>query len=108
MNKLQISSLIALVMLPLSGTLIHLHVHPQLEWLLYLTIFDTIAVTLLFLHDKLRIYGFWINTVIGLGGIIYHAQFSLMGTLSDSMLILADVLIGYSLLLAFEKKGRKK
>ncbi len=110
MNKLQISLLIALIMLPLSGALIHLKVHPDIQWLLYLTLFDAIVVTGLFVFNKTRIYGFWINTILGLAGVIYHAQFSLVGTLSDTMLIVADVMIGYALLTVFGQtmKGRKK
>jgi len=107
MNKLQVSLLIALIMLPLSATLIHLHVHGDIQWLMYLTIFDTVVITGLFIYSKTRIYGFWLNTLIGLSGIIYHAQFSFMGTLSDSMIILADVCIGFALITVFETKVRK-
>ena len=108
LSKLQISLLIALVMLPLSGTLIHLHVHPDITWILYLTLFDVVAITALYLHDKLRIYGFWLNTLICLAGVVYHIQIGFMRTLSDNTLIIADIMIGYALLLAFEKAAKRR
>lgn len=108
LTKMQWTLLIALIMLPLSATLIHLHVHGDIQWLLYLALFDTVIITGMFMFDKTRIYGFWLNTLVGLGGVIYHAQFSFIGTLSDNMIIIADICIGYALLLAFQEKVKKK
>ncbi len=107
LNKLQITLLIALMLLPLSATLIHSHVHATIEWVFWLTLFDTVIVTVLYVFDKTRIYAFWLNTLIAFAGIVYHAQFNFMGTLSDSLLCVADILIGYALLMVFAK-GRKK
>jgi len=84
-------------MLPLSSTLIHAHVHEAIEWLFYVTLFDTVVITALFYLPKTKAYGFWLNTALGLGGIFYHATFSFTGTLADSMIIIADLAIGYVL-----------
>jgi hypothetical membrane protein len=84
-------------MLPLSATLIHAHVHEEIEWIFYMTLFDTVAITALFYFPKTKVYGFWLNTVLCLGGIIYHFSFSPTGTLADSMIIIADLAIGYVL-----------
>ena len=111
MNKLQISLLIALFLLPVSAVFLHMKVHPDITWLLPLAIFDAIVITALYLHDKTRIYGFWLNTLLGVTGVIFHLQYSIMGTLADNAIMISDVLIGYALLNIFGqavKKGRKK
>ena len=96
-DKIKLALLIALVMLPLSAIMIHGHVHPDIEWVYWFALFDVIVITGLYLYPKTTVYGFWLNTIFGAAGIFYHATFSLMGTLSDSMIILADLAVGYVL-----------
>ena len=108
MNKTQISLLIALFLLPISAVLLHLKVHPDITWLLPIAIFDAVVITALYLHDKTRIYGFWLNTLLGLTGIIFHLQFSVIGTLADNAIMLSDMLIGYALLMLLTTTKRKK
>ena len=96
-DKIKLALFTALVMLPLSAILIHGHVHPDIEWVYWFTLFDVIAITGLYLYPPTRTFAFWLNTVFGLAGIFYHATFSFMGTLADSMIILADVAVGYVL-----------
>ena len=101
-DKIKAALLIALAMLPLAATLIHIgvpyHNITWEHWVTYLTLFDVIVVTALFVYEKTKIYGFWINTLLGLAGIVYHAQTSMVGTISDSMIIVADIMIGFALL----------
>ena len=106
MNKTQISLLIALFLLPISAVLLHLKVHPDIAWLLPIALFDAIIITALYLNNKTRIYGFWLNTLLGLTGIIAHLQFSAIGTLADNAIMLSDMLIGYALLVLLTSKKR--
>ncbi|MBU3904770.1 MAG: hypothetical protein KJ906_01310 [Nanoarchaeota archaeon] len=109
MNKTQISLVLALFLLPMSAVLLHLKVHPDITWLLPLALFDAFVITALYLSDKTRIYGFWLNTLIGLGGVIAHLQYSVVGTMADNAIMLSDIMIGYALLsILGTKKGRKK
>ncbi len=107
MNKVQKALLIALFLLPVSAILLHLKVHPDITWLLPIAAFDAVVITALYLHKKTRIYGFWLNTLLGLTGIVAHLQFSLIGTMADNAIMLSDMLIGYALLTLLTK-GRKK
>jgi hypothetical protein len=110
MKLVKIALLVALFMLPASSILIHGHVHPGIDWIIYLAAFDAVVITALFYVDKTKTYAFWLNTVIALGGVIYHAMFSPMGTLSDSMILVADIAVGYALYAlapAVVRKGKK-
>jgi hypothetical protein len=101
--NLKTTLLIALLLLPLSATLIHAHVHPDVQWVFYFTLFDVIVITALFAFERTKMYGFWLNTIFGAVGLIYHLQTSIIGTLSDQMIIFADLLIGYALISLTQK-----
>ncbi|MDD5416690.1 MAG: hypothetical protein PHU12_01815 [Candidatus Aenigmarchaeota archaeon] len=107
-DKRKLALLLALFSLAMSGVLLHLKIHPTITWLLPLALFDAIIITLMFYFEKTKIYGFWLNTLFGLVGIIFHLQTSVTGTMSDNAIMLADVLIGYVLLTTeFEKRKKK-
>lgn len=97
MDTIKVALLAALFLLPASAALIHSIVHPTVIWVLYVCVFDAIVVTALFYFDKTRPYGFWLNTGLAAAAIIYHATFSLIQTLSDNMIVVADFAIGYAL-----------
>ena len=54
-----------------------------------------------FLNKKTAVYGFWLNSMLGLLGIIGHIQYSLMGTVADNAIMLSDMLIGYVLYIMY-------
>jgi len=98
-DKVRLALFIGLIMLPLSGLMIHEHVHPDIEWVYWFVLFDAVVITALYIYPPTRTFAFWLNNVFGLAGIVYHAQYNLLGTLSDSMIIIADIMIGYVLYL---------
>ena len=110
MDNVQKSLLIAMFLLPMSAVLLHMKVHSDITWLLPIVLFDAFVITALYLNDKTRIYGFWLNTLLGLTGVIFHLQLSVFGTAADNAILLSDMMIGYALLvlLTTGKKGRKK
>ncbi|MBU3897047.1 MAG: hypothetical protein KJ697_03905 [Nanoarchaeota archaeon] len=107
-DKRKCALLLALFLLPMSAVLLHLKVHPTITWLLPLALFDAIIITLLFYWDKTKTYGFWANTILGLVGIIFHLQTSVMGTMADNAIMLADMLVGYVLYVTVFEKRKKK
>ncbi len=111
-NKIHAALLAALVLLPLSSLIVHMHVHQDFPmWAVGFTVVDIVVITALLAYSKTKTYGFWLNAVFCIVGMIYHAQYSLMGTLSDNLTLLADLLIGYAVLMtagALIAKGRKR
>ena len=96
-DKRKLAMLLALFLLPMSAVLLHLKIHPDITWLLPLALFDAFIITTLFFWDKTKVYGFWLNTILGIAGIIGHLQFDVIGTLADNAILGADILIGFVL-----------
>ncbi|MFH1359178.1 MAG: hypothetical protein ABIH37_04775 [archaeon] len=88
--------LIALIALPLAGTLIHIKLHNETyPWLIYITLFDVIVISLMYLFRKTIFSGFILNTVLFVTGVIAHL--TVAGGWSDVLLAIPDFSIGYVL-----------
>lgn len=44
--------IIALIALPIAGTMLHIKLHKELTWLSYITLFDAVIITLLYFSKK--------------------------------------------------------
>ncbi|MBI3623022.1 hypothetical protein HY212_02995 [Candidatus Pacearchaeota archaeon] len=96
-NSLNIFLLIGLVVLPIAGLMLHLRIHADKTYLTWILLFDIVIISLLYLFDKTRFYGFVLNTVFFLVGVIMHLTYVPGGGLSDILLSIPDFSIGYAL-----------
>ena len=89
--------MVAFVALPIAGLMLHLKIHPQYVWLTYVLWFDIIIITLMYFSKKLMFYGFLLNTVFFIVGVIAHATVVPGGGISDILISIPDFAIGYAL-----------
>lgn len=97
-NKIIWLLLLALFCLPAGATLIHFKIHKSIVWLPYLTLFDAVAVTLLFYFKKTAVYALFLNSIFVILGIGYHLKF-LPGGWADILMSLTDFFVGIALYL---------
>lgn len=97
LNSNNILLLLGLIALPVAGLMLHLKLHSDLVFLTYILIFNIAIIPLLYLFDKTRFYGFALNTVSFVVGVIMHATYVPGGGLSDILLAVPDFAIGYVL-----------
>lgn len=90
--------MLALFCLPAGATLLHLKIHKSIVWLPYLTLFDAVAVTLLFYFKKTSVYALFLNSIFVIVGIGYHLKF-LPGGWADILMSLTDFFVGIALYL---------
>ncbi|MBT4136184.1 hypothetical protein HOD75_01800 [archaeon] len=97
LNTTNIILLIAFIALPIAGLMLHLKLHPDLTFLTYILWFDIIAITLMYLFNKSIFYGFALNSVFFIVGVIMHIMYVPGGGISDILLAIPDFSIGYVL-----------
>lgn len=97
LNLNNIFLLIALIALPVAGLLLHLKLHPDLTFLTWILWFDIIVITLLYLWQKTRFYGFALNTTFFVVGVIMHAMYVPGGGITDILISIPDFSIGFAL-----------
>ena len=86
-----------LIALPIAGTMLHIKIHAKLTYLTYITLFDAVIISLLYLSRKTIFYGFMLNTTLFIVGVIAHFySVGFKGT-SDVLLSIPDFSIGYAL-----------
>jgi hypothetical protein len=96
-NANNILLLLGLIALPVAGLMLHLKLHSDLVFLTYVLLFNIIIIPLLFLFNKTRFYGFILNSVSFVAGVIMHAIYVPGGGISDILLAVPDFAIGYVL-----------
>jgi len=89
--------IIALIALPIAGTMLHIKLHKELTWLSYITLFDAVIITLLYFSKKTIFYGFILNTTFFIVGVIAHLIEVPGGGISDILISIPDFSIGYAL-----------
>ena len=89
--------LLALIALPIAGLMLHLKLHADLTYLTYILLFDIVIITLLYLFKKTIFYGFILNTVFFIVGVIMHIIYVPGGGISDILLSIPDFSIGFVL-----------
>jgi hypothetical protein len=94
-NHINLTLLTAFIALPIAGLLLHLKLHSQYTFLTYILLFDIIIITLLYLNKKTIFYGFALNTVFFIVGVIAHL--TVAGGWSDVLIAIPDFSIGYIL-----------
>ena len=97
-NKIIWLLLLALFCLPAGATLIHFKIHKSIVWLPYLTLFDAVAVTLLFYFKKTSVYALFLNSIFVIIGAGYHLKF-LPGGWADILMSLTDFFVGIAIYL---------
>jgi len=97
LNSNNVLLLLGLIALPVAGLMLHLKLHSDLVFLTYILLFNIIIIPLLFLFNKTRFYGFALNSVSFVVGVIMHATYVPGGGLSDILLAIPDFAIGYVL-----------
>mgnify|MGYP001597639454 CR=1 FL=1 len=88
--------LAGLISMPISAIFIHTKIHSQIPWLIYIGLFDLIIISLLFMSEKTKVYGFWLNAALAIAGIFFHLDYK---AYSDVFLGIADISIGLALYL---------
>lgn len=96
--------LAALFLMPVVATLLHQRLHPNLTFLTYITLFDAIIITALFIKKSTVNTAFVLNTIL-CGAALYHLVIylergilaSIMGGLTDVMFAAVDFFIGLAL-----------
>jgi len=96
-NSINILLILGLIALPVSGLMLHLRLHSDLIFLTYVLLFNIIIIPLLYLFEKTRFYGFILNSVSFVVGVIMHATYVPGGGISDILLAVPDFAIGYVL-----------
>jgi len=100
MLKLNLNNIflfVGLIALPIAGLLLHLRLHPDLTFLTWILWFDIIVISLLYLWEKTRFYGFVLNSVFFIVGVIMHAMYVPGGGISDILISIPDFSIGFAL-----------
>lgn len=98
------SLLCALFLMPAAGTLLHQRLHPNLDFLTYITLFDAIIITALFVKKSTANTAFILNTILAGAG-LYHLVIkldagivaSIMYGLTDVMFVAVDLFLGLAL-----------
>ncbi len=93
-NFINIILLLAFIALPIAGLMLHLKIHKDLTYLTYILLFDIIIITSFYLFNKTRFYGFVLNTVFFIVGIIAHLTVIGKSTIPDVLLAIPDFSIG--------------
>lgn len=96
-SHINIILLIGLIALPIAGLMLHLKLHADKTYLTWILLFDIIIITLLYLFNNTRFYGFVLNSVFFTVGVIMHIMYVPGGGLSDILLSIPDFSIGYVL-----------
>ncbi len=96
-NLNNIALLIAFVALPVAGLMLHKRLHSELTYLTWILLFDIVVITFLYLSEKTRFYGFILNTVFFIVGVIMHLMYVEGGGISDILLSIPDFSIGFIL-----------
>jgi len=91
--------MIGFIALPLAATLLHIKLHNEdYPWLVYITAFDVIIISLMYFSRKTIFSGFVLNTTLFVVGIIAHISvLGLENSISDNLLAIPDFAIGYAL-----------
>jgi len=97
LNYLNLILLIGFIALPIAGLMLHLKLHPALTYLTWILWFDIIAITLLYMSNKTLIYGFILNTVFFVVGVIMHLMYVPGGGISDILISIPDFSLGFIL-----------
>ncbi len=97
LNSNNVLLLLGLIALPVAGLMLHLRLHSDLVFLTYILLFNIVVIPLLYLFNKTRFYGFILNSVSFIVGVIMHATYVPGGGLSDILLAIPDFVIGYVL-----------
>lgn len=98
------SLLAALFLMPAAATLLHQRLHPQLTFLMWITLFDAIVITFLFARRSTVNTAFVLNTIL-CGAGLYHLVMkldsgiiaSIMYGLTDVMFVAVDFFIGLAI-----------
>lgn len=96
-NINNILMLIAFIALPIAGLMLHLKLHPDLTFLTWILWFDIIIISMLYLWEKTRFYGFALNSMFFIVGVIMHLIYVPSGGISDILLSIPDFSLGYIL-----------
>lgn len=89
--------MLALFLIPISGFPLHTKLHADIWWINYIVLFDAVIITGMFYFKKTRFWGFWLNSVVGVTGILMHFGVGIMGTLTELALSVGDLAIGFAL-----------
>ena len=90
--------LIALIALPLAATFLHIRLHNEkYPWLVYITGFDMIVISLLYFSRRTIFYGFMLNTVFFIAGVIARFYALGFGGINDVLISIPDFAVGYAL-----------
>jgi len=85
-----------LIALPLAATMLHIKLHNEdYPWLIYVTLFDTIIISLMYFSRKTIFSAFILNTVFFVVGVIAHL--TVAGGWGDVLMAIPDFSIGYVL-----------
>ena len=88
--------IIALIALPLAATMLHIKLHSEdYPWLVYITAFDAVIITLMYLSKKTMFSAFILNTTLFVVGVIAHL--TVAGGWGDVLMAIPDFAIGYVL-----------
>lgn len=106
------SLLAALFLMPAAATLLHQRLHPDLVFLTYITLFDAIIITGLFIKRSTIQTAFILNTIL-CGAGLYHLVMkldagiiaSIMYGLTDVMFVAVDFFIGLALYRLVQKEA---
>lgn len=107
-NFFNTQTLIALIALPLAGLLLHSKIHPEITYLTWILLFDIIIISLLYIFDKTRFYGFILNTTFFVVGVIMHITFLENPAWTDILISMADFSLGYILWIQNKVYGVEK
>jgi len=97
LNYINFILLIGFIALPIAGLMLHLKLHPDLTYLTWILWFDIAIITLLYLFNKSLIYGFILNTVFFVVGVVMHIMYVPGGGISDILLSIPDFSLGFIL-----------
>lgn len=105
--------LAALFLMPAAATLLHMKLHANVSWLLWVTLFDAIVVTALLVKKSTVEYGFYLNSLLALSG-LYHFFIKpdlgivgmIMYGLTDVMFVAVDFLIGLAIYLLLTQESK--
>ena len=76
--------------------MLHLRIHSEdYPWLIYITLFDTVIISLMYLSKKTIFSAFILNTVLFVVGVIAHL--TVAGGWGDVLMAIPDFSIGYVL-----------
>ena len=97
LNLNNVLLLLGLIAVPVAGLMLHLRIHPDYVFLTYILIFNIVIIPLLFLFKKTMFYGFVLNSVSFIVGIIMHLSYVGVNGISDILMGIPDFAIGFVL-----------